>query len=101
LKGRRYSHGLGVLGNSRLEVRLDQGYKAFRATAGVLDGSVAPGQAVSYRIYGDGRLLAERRASGAANINVPVRGVRVLELVAETAPGEPTAIAWADAQLTY
>jgi alpha-galactosidase len=105
LKGRRYSRGLGVLANSRLEVRLDQGYTAFRATAGVIDGSGTPGLAVSYRVYGDGKLLTGQRASGNASINVPVRGVRVLELVAETAPDEqaanPAAIAWADARLAY
>ena len=93
--GRVIDNGVGVLVNSRLEVRLDKAFERFRATAGALD---VVGKGVSYRVYGDGRLLGEVHTAGVGELNVGVAGVQTLELVAE-APGDAFAVAWADARL--
>jgi len=103
--GKRHQDGIGVLDNSRLEVRLDQPYSRFLATAGVLDESRAAARrhAISYRVYGDGKLLLEKRSAAPVQLNVPVAGVRILELVAadsQKAAG-PVALAWADARLEH
>lgn len=90
-----YDNGLGVLVNSRLEIRLDKEFRRFRATVGPNGSAVRP---VSYRVYGDGKLLGETRTARGGKLDLGVSGVRVLELVAE-APGAAFAVAWADARL--
>jgi hypothetical protein len=93
--GKVYDNGLGVLVNSRLEVRLDKAFGRFRVTPGALDSAA---EAVSYRVYGDGKLLSEARIGRAGELDVDVTGVQTLELVAE-APGAAFAVAWADARV--
>jgi hypothetical protein len=96
--GKRRANGLGVLADSRLEVRLDKEFTRFRAIAGANEDV---GRSLSYRVYGDGRLLFEKRSTKAEPIDVPVNGVSVLELVVQR-EGEgqgPLAVAWADARL--
>lgn len=93
--GKAADNGLGVMVNSRLEVRLDKEFRRFRATAGALDAGAAP---VRYRVYGDGKLLAEASEAGTAELDVGVGGVQTLELVAEGS-GAGQALAWADARL--
>lgn len=97
--GKRYDNGIGVLVNSRLEVRLDGEFKRFRATPGALDGAGGTATPVRYRVYGDGKLRGEASTTATAALNVDVTGVRTLELVAE-APGSAFAVAWLDAKVT-
>jgi hypothetical protein len=101
LEGHPVEDGIGALVNSRLAVRLDGGFRRFRARAGRMDTPVlgaGPG-AITYRIYGDGRLLFERTAAGAVGIDVPVQGVRTLEMAAVAAGGAPAVIVWGEAEL--
>ncbi|HJT52142.1 MAG TPA: NPCBM/NEW2 domain-containing protein [Nitrosospira sp.] len=103
LDGKRYDHGLGVLGQSRLEVRLDKEFRRFRTTVGMLDETSQAGAftAVIYRVYGDGKLLLENRSARAIQLDVPVQGVYTMELVAMLADQVtvPVAVAWADSRL--
>ncbi|RYE03911.1 MAG: alpha-galactosidase [Sphingomonadales bacterium] len=106
IAGHRFDTGIGVLANSRLEVR-NQGYARFSTLTGLDDAGVARGVKVIFEVYGDGKLLARTPAQGfgeaARPLNVSVRGVKLIELVARTAtPGNEGAlpIVWADAALT-
>jgi hypothetical protein len=96
--GKRHDNGLGVLANSRLEVRLDGGFRRFRTTVGANDDT---GRTLTYRVYGDGELLFEKTSAQPETIDLPVQGIRTLELVARLDAGqaEPVAVAWADARL--
>ena len=102
--GALLDHAIGVLANSRLEVR-NAGFHHFSAQVGVDD--TAPGTAaVTFFIYGDGRLLAHSRAArageAAQSLDADVTGVRIVELVARS-PGEagsPIAVDWGEAALT-
>jgi hypothetical protein len=98
IAGKRFGNGIGVLANSRLEVRLDKEFRRLRATVGEQG---AGRRRISYRVFGDGRLLMHKKAKGALRIDVPVKGVQTLELVVESNPPgtQPVAIAWADARL--
>lgn len=93
--GKVYDNGLGVMVNSRLEVRLDREFRRFLVMPGALD---AGATGVRYRVFGDGRLLAEAGSARAAELVADVSGVQTLELVAE-GPGSGSAVAWADARV--
>lgn len=100
VNGKRYDNGIGILSNSRLEVKLDKAYRRFRATAGVQDGAEGAPE-VRYSVYGDGKLLVKKTGKGAVRLDVSVDGVRTLELVAEggVTPPAPVMVAWGDARL--
>jgi alpha-galactosidase len=102
--GKRHDNGLGVLANSRLEVRLDGGFRRFLASAGrIADAREdAARPKLNYRVYGDGKLLFDKTSAQAEGIDVPVRGVKTLELVVrgDAGPATPVTAAWADARLT-
>lgn len=97
IAGKQYDNGIGILSNSRLEVKLDRQYGRFSATAGALAG-LAP---VRYSVYGDGRLLLQRSGTTPTEFNVSVQGVQTLELIAENVVQGTShmAVAWADALL--
>lgn len=97
--GRRVDDGIGALSNSRLAVRLDGEFRRFRSRAGVAP-LAAGGKsgAVTWRIYGDGKLLLERTAAG-TDIDLPVHGVRTLELAADAPAAPPMGIVWGEAEL--
>lgn len=98
----QYATGLGVLANSRLEVR-NNGYARFTVRVGVDDSAANDKDAVTFQVYGDGRLLATsapiRRGAAAQEMKVDIKGVRIVELVAR-APGtvnERLPVGWAEA----
>lgn len=103
--GQRYDTGLGVLANSRLEVRNDAAGR-FSAEVGIDDAALARDRLVSFAVYGDGRLLVRSRqlrfGERPEKLKADVRGVKLIELVAR-ADG-PTAmslpVVWANAALT-
>lgn len=104
IAGTRFDTGIGILGNSRIEVR-NSGYRRFAARVGVDDSARDRGQAMTFEIYGDGRLLARSKAMRFGEVAVPiaadVSGVKLVELVART-PGAPRfadPVTWADAAL--
>lgn len=102
IAGKPYESGIGILANSRLEVRND-GAATFTAEVGVDDSSVDRSP-VNFAVYGDGKLLfttpAKAYRDKAETIRVPVKGVKIIELVATTAQTtHPTVVAWGNAAL--
>jgi len=103
--GHRFFSGIGVLANSRLEVR-NNGFKRFSATVGVDDTARDRSQPVTFFVYGDGRLLAEsgpkRFGEAPSPIEADVSGVKLVELVARTAEPMrfPDPVTWGEAALT-
>ncbi|MEO6360727.1 MAG: NPCBM/NEW2 domain-containing protein [Sphingomicrobium sp.] len=103
--GRRYDSGLGVLANSRFEVR-NSTQSRFSALVGIDDSAAAQHAEVVFEVYGDGRLLAQskpaRFGQAAQPMEADVRGIKLIELVAKSAPtiGATLPVVWADAALT-
>jgi hypothetical protein len=103
--GRRFDAGIGVLENSRLEVR-NGDYARFSAFVGVDDSARDRSQPVTFAVYGDGKLLARsepmRFGQAPAELTADVRGVKIVELVARTpTPNRfPDPVAWGEAALT-
>ncbi|WP_443971605.1 NPCBM/NEW2 domain-containing protein [Sphingobium sp. CR28] len=84
---KRFDTGLGVLANSRLEVR-NAGYGRFTATVGVDVSARDRSQPVSFAVYGDGKLLTKTKpikfGDAPVAVTADVRGVKLVELVART-----------------
>jgi hypothetical protein len=102
--GKPFGSGIGVLANSRLEVQAGQA-RTFTATVGVDDWTRNREARVRFLIYGDGKLLAQSPDLAAGSAAVPIRaslaGVKIMELVVRTTPGErvPPSVVWGDAAL--
>ncbi|MGK6324352.1 NPCBM/NEW2 domain-containing protein [Sphingomonas sp. DT-51] len=102
LAGTRFAQGLGVLANSRLEVR-NHDYTRLTATVGVDDSATDGDTAARFEIYGDGRLLAASRALRRGAVPQPlsadVRGAKIVELVVRAKGGiaEQLPVSWGDA----
>jgi hypothetical protein len=100
-----YSSGIGILANSRLEVRND-GYRRFNAKVGVDDSATDKANPVTFTVYGDGRKLAETKplkwGMPAETIDSDVAGVKLVELVARSAAtgNEALSVTWGEAALT-
>ncbi|MHA6721000.1 NPCBM/NEW2 domain-containing protein [Sphingomonas sp. RS6] len=102
--GTRFESGIGVLANSRLEVR-NAGHARFTAQVGVDDSARDRSQPVTFAVYGDGKLLAQSRpmrfGEAPAALSADVRGVKLIELVARTPKpmrfSDP--VVWGDAAL--
>lgn len=104
--GTSFDTGIGVLANSRLEVR-NAGFAQFSARVGVNDSGERGSGTVTFEVWGDGKLLARSspRSFGAPAepLRATITGVRIVELVARgtaknAAPHQPAA--WADAAFT-
>jgi len=105
--GQVFTSGLGVLSNSRLQVKNDAGYARLSASVGVDDSTENTRDLVRFYVYGDGKLLTEsapaRFGSKAQALTADVRGVKVIELVvrdAKTGNAVPVVATWGDVQLT-
>lgn len=102
--GKRYAAGLGVLANSRLEVR-NNGGRRFAAEVGVDDSASDKASPVTFLVYGDGKLLATstpvKWGAAAQRVSVSVAGVKVIELVARSPRGDNQRlpVAWGEAAL--
>ena len=103
--GEALPHSLGVLANSRLEVR-NTGYRTLRTRVGIDDSTTDRARAVTFLVYGDGRLLAQSRAArggeAAQELSANVAGVKIIELVARSpgAGGAQISVDWGSAALT-
>jgi hypothetical protein len=102
--GKDFDSGIGVLANSRLEVRND-GATTFTAEVGVDDSTRDTKRAVTFSVYGDGKLLKQSASKALGDkpemLNVPVKGVKIIELVASAPAGQvPAVITWGNAALT-
>ena len=94
--GRRETDSLGVAPASRLKVSLDGKYQRFLCQTSALAGSIARASS-PFLIYGDGKLLLTQRSTNGTPVNLSVRGLRSLELVA---PAQPAgAFTWRHARL--
>lgn len=104
MAGKVYDTGLGVLANSRLEVR-NPGQSRFAATVGIDDSATARGRRVVFEVYGDGKLLARSQPATLngtpATIEADVRGRKLIELVAraDSAPDAALPVTWGEARL--
>ena len=102
--GKDYDTGIGVLANSRLEVR-NAGYARFAAKVGINDSGQPRSGTTVFEVWGDGRLLAKSRAIAFGETAVPIEarvtGVRIIELIARAtaAPRAVQPAIWADAAL--
>ncbi|WP_202423965.1 NPCBM/NEW2 domain-containing protein [Duganella lactea] len=102
--GAGYAAGVGVLANSRLEVR-NKGYGRLTAEVGVDDSARDRNGAVTFMIYGDGKLLSRskplRWGQPAQPLSANVQGVKIVELVARSTAGdnEQLPVSWGNAAL--
>src|SRR4029079_8402039 len=100
-----FPSGIGILVNSRLEVRND-GYKRFATKVGVDDSATDKTSAVTFTVYGDGKRLAESRPLKWGMLDEPfdvdVSGIKLLELVARSnaTENEALSVTWGEAALT-
>ncbi|MEP7007015.1 MAG: NPCBM/NEW2 domain-containing protein [Sphingomonas bacterium] len=104
IAGKPFAAGLGVLANSRLEVRNTQAAR-FTTMVGVDDTATDKTHAVTFAVYGDGKLLATSQplkwGMPARPLSVPVTGVKLVELVARStgADNERLTVTWGEAAL--
>lgn len=104
IAGKTYHNAIGTLANSRIEVR-NTGFSTFTALAGIDDSVADPTARVRFSVHADGKLLKQtgwmKSGDAPADISVPVKGARIVELVAEGNRPEMQTIAvdWAEAAL--
>lgn len=104
MAGQHFDSGLGILANSRIEVRND-GFGRFVTQVGVDDSARNRRSPVTFAVYGDGKLLARskpmRAGEAAQRLDVSVAGIRLIELVARTPAAErfPDPVTWGEAAL--
>ncbi|CAN5212105.1 hypothetical protein BH10PSE3_BH10PSE3_25080 [soil metagenome] len=103
--GQGFDTGIGVLTNSRIEVR-NTGRTRFEAQVGVDDSTRNTKDKVTFYVYGDGKLLAESPPIGLGEtpraLAADIKGVRIVEIVArsETLSSDlPLVVTWGDAAL--
>ena len=99
-----FHSGIGVLANSRLEVR-NAGFRQFSARVGIDDSARDRHAPVQFLVYGDGRLLAQTSplpfGGVPTTIAADIAGVRIIELVARGEAGArfPDPVTWGAAVL--
>jgi len=104
IAGKPYAAGIGILANSRLEVR-NHGYRRLSAQVGVDDTAQDRAHGVTFMIYGDGKLLASSKAlrwgQPAQALSADVSGVKLIELVARSAAADNALlpVSWGEAAL--
>jgi hypothetical protein len=104
IAGKPYAAGIGILANSRLEVR-NQGYRRLSVQVGVDDSAQDHAHGVTFMIYGDGKLLASSKAlrwgQAAQALDASVAGVKLIELVARSAAAgnELLPVSWGEVAL--
>lgn len=103
ISGTEYRSGIGALANSRLEIRANREFTRFSADVGLDDSSPGKTAAVTFEIYGDGKLLAQSKARSfrdrAEALTADVTDVSIVEIIArQSAPDSgPVIVAWANA----
>ncbi|MDR6624362.1 NPCBM/NEW2 domain-containing protein [Caulobacter segnis] len=105
VSGRSFDTGLGVLTNSRIEVR-NAGHARFEAKVGVDDSTLNTKDKARFLVYGDGKLLAQSPPMGfgqaAQPLSANIKGVKIVEIVARSerlSTDLPLVVTWAEASL--
>jgi alpha-galactosidase len=104
IAGAPYAAGIGILANSRMEVR-NHGYRRLSTQVGVDDSARDRTHGVTFMIYGDGKLLAKSKSlrwgQPAQALSVDVAGVKMIELVARSTAqdNEQLPVSWGNAAL--
>jgi alpha-galactosidase len=102
--GKPYAAGIGILANSRLEVR-NADYRRFSVDVGVDDSARDRTHGVTFLVYGDGKLLAKSKpakwGAPAQALAADVSSVKIVELVAQSAGADNEAlpVTWGNAAL--
>lgn len=92
IKGVKFAKGLSLHSRTRLDVRVPEGYRQFRAAAGI-DDSAGPTASFQLKILGDNKELYSRQFSAdqpadAHPIELDLSGVRRLTVVVEEGSGQ-------------
>jgi hypothetical protein len=92
IKGVKYTKGLSLHSRTRLDVRVPEGYRQFRAIAGI-DDAAGPVASFQLKILGDNKELFSRDFSAeqtaeALPIELDLTGVRRLTVVVEEGSGQ-------------
>ncbi|TRW17336.1 NPCBM/NEW2 domain-containing protein [Glacieibacterium frigidum] len=105
LRGEAFMTGIGILTNSRMEVRNDGAFRRFSARVGIDDNSLNTRDGARFLVYADGRLVAQSRAlkfgDAPAVLTAVIGAAKIVELVVRQASGAqiPASAVWADAAL--
>lgn len=102
---RSFNYGVGILADSRLEVKTAGKFNKFSAEVGVDNATRDRKSSVQFLIYGDGKLLARSKQVKFGDTPVAIEanthGVAVLELIVRRTEGSgDVAVVWGDARLT-
>ncbi len=102
-----FATGIGILSNSRMEVRANGEFRRFLAEVGVDNATRNRMGTVRFFVYGDGRLLAKSDpvsfGQPHVDLSADVTGVTMVELVAraDAAASSPIAVDWGRAALLH
>ncbi len=104
VSGRKFTSGIGIMANSRIEVR-NPGFARLTAQTGIDDSGTSAGRRVRFEVYGDGKLLHRTGWTTVKDaphvIDVPISGVKLVELISRTNKpgGSDLPVTWGDAAL--
>jgi alpha-galactosidase len=105
IDGQGFNSGIGILGNSVLQVKNEGGYKTFKASVGVDDSTPNHARPVTFSVFADGKLLVKtlplRFGDRPFDISADVSGHAIIELTATYTEGEneqPVVITWGSAR---
>ena len=106
IAGQAFDSGIGVLSNSRIQVRNEAGHAQLLASVGVDDSSGNVSEGVQFFVYGDGKLLAKTPVTTLGAKAVPIaakiKGSKIIELVVRgTKPSStlPVVASWGEVRL--
>lgn len=106
IQGVKYHKGINLHSRTRLDVRVPDGYRQFRAVAGI-DDTAGPAASFQLRILGDNKELLARKFSadetaGPFEIELDLASVRRLSILVEEGAGQDIAdtLILANARLT-
>jgi len=105
LRGETLLSGIGILANSRLEVRNDGEYRTFAARVGIDDNSLTTREPVRFIVYADGKPVARspllRFGDAPFTLTATIGSAKIVELVVRHASDRsvPVSAVWGQARL--
>ncbi|RZL39140.1 MAG: alpha-galactosidase [Rubrivivax sp.] len=101
-----FRHGIGVLADTRLQLKVPAGSERFTAQVGVDDSTRGKLAGASFEVWGDGRRLATTSPmkfnQPARELSADLRGVRLVELIVRqhgADPAGPVVVTWGGARI--